>query len=160
MEKYGLKREEALEILSKGRDGVLSTIGADGYPYGVPVNYLYKDGVVYFHGRGAGEKVENVTRDPRVCFTVYCHESFEVTGPETCNVTTNYVSVIVKGKCTPITDQAKKEEVLYDMVKTLVPEKDMGPVNPQAAAHTAIFAISTDEVTGKKRPAMPGHKTI
>ncbi len=160
MKKLAMSQEDALQYLSKGRDGVLCCNGADGYPYGVPVNYILKEGKVYFHGRAAGEKYDNVLRDPRVCFTVYAHESFEVTGPETCNVTTDYTCVIVRGKVEEVTDQTKKEEILYDMVKILVPEKDMGPVNPHAAAAASVFAISIESVTGKKHPAMPGNRTI
>ena len=44
-----LDRNGAEDILKKGTYGVLSTFGQDGYPYGVPVNYFYKDGHIYFH---------------------------------------------------------------------------------------------------------------
>ncbi len=160
MKKLALSQEDVMKYLAGGRDGVLSTNGANGYPYGVPVNYILKDGKIYFHGRGAGEKYDNVIRDARVCFTVYAHEAFEVTGPETCNVTTDYTSVIVKGRAEEVTDQAVKEEILYDMVKMLVPEKDMGPVNPHAAAAASVFSITIESATGKKHPAMPGNRTI
>lgn len=36
-----LTEKEAREILSEGEYGVLSTMGENGYPYGVPVNYVY-----------------------------------------------------------------------------------------------------------------------
>ena len=41
--------EKAIEIISKGSYGVLSTIGEDGYPYGVPLNYTYTDNCICFH---------------------------------------------------------------------------------------------------------------
>lgn len=44
-----LTEKEAKEILSEGEYGVLSTIGEDGYPYGVPVNYVYLNDSIYFH---------------------------------------------------------------------------------------------------------------
>ena len=37
-----LSQERIVEILKEEKRGVLSVIGDEGYPYGVPVNYWYK----------------------------------------------------------------------------------------------------------------------
>ena len=50
--------EATLALLGRGQVGVLSTSGADGAPYGVPVHYLWQDGKLWFHGLPAGEKLE------------------------------------------------------------------------------------------------------
>ena len=42
-----LSEEETIALLDAGEYGVLSTIGANGYPYGVPINYIYDDGKIY-----------------------------------------------------------------------------------------------------------------
>ena len=56
-----LSFEQAVEIMNSGSWGVLSTVGADGYPYGVPVNYAYDDGKIYFHcAKNSGHKQENL----------------------------------------------------------------------------------------------------
>ena len=39
----------AAAILREGSSGVLSVLGDDGYPYGVPLSYLYEEGRLYFH---------------------------------------------------------------------------------------------------------------
>lgn len=54
--------EATLALLGRGQVGVLSTSGADGAPYGVPVHYLWQDGKLWFHGLPAGEKLENIAR--------------------------------------------------------------------------------------------------
>lgn len=41
--------ERAYEILKNGEYGILSTIGEDGYPYGVPVNFAVEGNKIYFH---------------------------------------------------------------------------------------------------------------
>ncbi len=43
------------EFLTKARTGVIGISGAL-YPYCVPVNYVWKNGAVYFHGLGSGKK--------------------------------------------------------------------------------------------------------
>ena len=48
--KQQLSQEECDEILKKELRGVLSVLGDDGYPYGMPLNHYYSDGKLYFHG--------------------------------------------------------------------------------------------------------------
>ncbi|MBF0531194.1 MAG: pyridoxamine 5'-phosphate oxidase family protein, partial [Deltaproteobacteria bacterium] len=61
---------EIERILCSATIGRLATNGSDGYPYITPVNFLSYQGNVYFHSAPAGEKLDNLTRDPRVCFEV------------------------------------------------------------------------------------------
>ena len=48
--------------------GRLGTIGKDGYPMIKPLNFAYHDGKIYFHTALAGEKIDDIKRDSRVCF--------------------------------------------------------------------------------------------
>jgi nitroimidazol reductase NimA-like FMN-containing flavoprotein (pyridoxamine 5'-phosphate oxidase superfamily) len=41
--------KEAIAILDAAEYGILSTVGEDGQPYGVPLCYAYKDNAIYFH---------------------------------------------------------------------------------------------------------------
>lgn len=52
--------EDILRILKENVYGVLSTISEDGWPYGVPVSYVYEDGKIYFHSATMGHKVDNL----------------------------------------------------------------------------------------------------
>ena len=52
--KQQLPDAETEQILEEGKTGVLGVIGDDGYPYTVPMNYLYKDGKIVFHGAKQG----------------------------------------------------------------------------------------------------------
>ena len=56
MKEFSMTPEATLALLGRGQVGVLSTSGADGAPYGVPVHYLWQDGKLWFHGLPAGEK--------------------------------------------------------------------------------------------------------
>ena len=48
--KQALSHETCIEFLKTEPRGVLSVIGDDGYPYGVPMNFWYceEDGKIYF----------------------------------------------------------------------------------------------------------------
>ena len=56
------------EILEKGVSGVLAVSGDDGYPYAVPLNYVYDDGCLYFHSANVGHKIDAIRENPKVSF--------------------------------------------------------------------------------------------
>jgi len=62
--------EHAIELLANCEYGVLSTVGKDGQPYGVPLSYAYKDNRIYFHCALNGHKIENMENNPQVSFCV------------------------------------------------------------------------------------------
>ena len=51
-----IPEEECVKILKTQLRGVLSVLGDDDYPYGIPINHYYceEDGKIYFHGGTKG----------------------------------------------------------------------------------------------------------
>lgn len=70
--KQQLSPEECVEILKSAPRGVLSVLGDDGYPYGVPLNHWYseEDGRLYFHSGKEGHKIDAIRREPKVSYCV------------------------------------------------------------------------------------------
>ena len=61
----------AMDILDKGYCGTLCVMGADGYPYGVPMNYcLARDEILFHCSSQEGHLLESVGDGCRACFTV------------------------------------------------------------------------------------------
>ena len=58
--KQQLPMEEALELLKNAPRGILSVLGDNGYPYGVPIDHWYneEDGKIYFHSGKEGHKID------------------------------------------------------------------------------------------------------
>ncbi len=66
-----MKEVRAREVLEKGFCGRLATVGADGWPYCVPLLYVLQEGDILVHNtRAKGHLRENVDHEPRVCFEV------------------------------------------------------------------------------------------
>ncbi|MEA4901002.1 pyridoxamine 5'-phosphate oxidase family protein [Desulfitobacterium sp.] len=63
---------DVLELLRKAEYGILSTVDAEGYPYGVPLSYIYneKDQVLYFHCAREGHKLDNIAFNNKASFCV------------------------------------------------------------------------------------------
>lgn len=66
-----LSEENIADILHTGEEGILATIGEDGYPYAVPLNYVFHEGSIYFHCALTGHKLDNISFNPKVSFCVY-----------------------------------------------------------------------------------------
>ena len=61
---------EKREIMEKGTTGILGVLGDDDYPYTVPVNYLYRDGKIIFHGAKTDHKFDAMQKHDKVSFCV------------------------------------------------------------------------------------------
>ena len=65
-----LSREEAAAVLDRALSGVLALSGDDGYPYAVPISYVYDGGKLYFHCAKSGHKLDALQRNPKASFCV------------------------------------------------------------------------------------------
>ena len=102
-----LSLEETEAILRMEGTGTLALAGDDGYPYSVPVNYIYLDGCIYFHGAQQGHKCDAIAREPKASMSVIAADTLI---PE--KYTTDYRSVIAFGEIYPVTDDEKKRSII------------------------------------------------
>ena len=68
------EQKDAEAFLTHAPYGVLSVTGDGGYPYAVPLNFVYADGCIYFHCAKTGHKIDAIQKDNRVCFCAVSHE--------------------------------------------------------------------------------------
>ena len=88
-----LPLEENIAILNRGKTGILACLGDEGYPYTVPVNYVYADGKIYFHCAKTGHKMDALRACDKACFTIIDRD--DVVADE---FTTYFKSVIAFGR--------------------------------------------------------------
>lgn len=71
--KQALSLDECKEILKTENRGVLSVMGENGYPYGMPMNHFYNetDGCIYFHCGKKGHRLDALKENDKVSFCVY-----------------------------------------------------------------------------------------
>ena len=143
-----MTEEEATKALEKGSNGVLSVIGDDGHPYGVPLSYSYKEGKIYFHCAITGHKLDAIKNDERVSFTVVTKDDVVAE-----NFTTNFESVIAFGRAKIIKDEGKivpaKMHIADKYSKGY--EKEAMDHIRSAMGRFYIVEIEIDHMTGKKR---------
>ena len=102
--KQQMTQEECLEVLRQEPRGVLSVLGDDGYPYGVPMDHWYceEDGKLYFHGAKAGHKIDAIRACDKVSYCVY-----DQGHREEGDWPLHFKSVIVFGRIRPVEDHEK-----------------------------------------------------
>jgi len=106
--KQQITNGECISILKEQPRGILSVIGDDGYPYGIPLSHYFDEesGKIYFHGAGEGHKIDSVRKCDKVSFCV-CDEGYRNEGEWALNIR----SVIVFGRIREITDVEEKTEI-------------------------------------------------
>jgi nitroimidazol reductase NimA-like FMN-containing flavoprotein (pyridoxamine 5'-phosphate oxidase superfamily) len=98
------------EILNKSRVCRIA-LNDDAFPYIVPFNYGYQDGVLYFHSAAAGKKIDLIQKNSKACFEIE-YDSQIIPHDQPCKWTTKYRSVIGTGSIEIITDPGEKKKGL------------------------------------------------
>lgn len=68
--KQQIPDNEAIAILENGKVGILAVNGDNGYPYTVPLNYMFYNGKIYFHSASEGHKFDSIKNNSKVSFCV------------------------------------------------------------------------------------------
>lgn len=143
--KRELSKEDTIKVLKEGREGVLSTISENGYPYGIAVNYVYHNNCIYFHCANKGHKLDNISQNNKVSFFVNSNITII---PQ--DFTTHYKSAVVFGRAFITTDDEKRNAIIAIGEKYSHPHMEEGLKYIDKAINTlTIVKIEIDYLTGK-----------
>lgn len=118
--KQQITNEECIEILKAEPRGVLSVLGDDGYPYGVPLDHWHseKDGKLYFHCAKEGHKLDAISNCDKASYCVM-DKGYRKEGEWALNIK----SVIVFGRIHIVIDEEKKKEICISLCKKFTDDK-------------------------------------
>ena len=146
--KQALSREECIELLSSQRRGVLSVLGDDGYPYGVPMNHYYcpEDGKLYFHSGKRGHKIDALQRCAKASFCVMDRGT-----PAPDSWALDFKSVVVFGHVEFIDDRKTVYEMARRLSRRFTDDEDyIDEEISRAGPATAMFVLTPEHITGKR----------
>ncbi|MBT8367870.1 MAG: pyridoxamine 5'-phosphate oxidase family protein [Deltaproteobacteria bacterium] len=147
--------KEIQRILSLTNIGRLATNGQDGYPYITPVNFVSLENKIYFHCAPKGEKLENLTRDPRVGFEVDVPLSYIDIGLDParpiCHLHQFYHSVIMRGSAAVVQDSKLKVAALNALIAKHEGTDDFEKVTKDMSGCKAceVIEIKPESITAK-----------
>lgn len=144
--------ERTLETLARGYSGRLATVSADGFPYCVPLLYLWLDGDVYLHTTSArGHLRANIEREPRVCFQIDEQHGVFDYGRFECDSGLAYRSVCLFGRIRIVDDRATKQR-FCEALMAKYGKPDTGRPKgffPRIDIIT-VYAMTVERMTGKQ----------
>lgn len=142
-----LCREECECILNRCTSGVLALAGDSGYPYAVPLSYVYADGAIIFHSAVEGHKVDAIKRDNRCSFCVI--EQDEIKPAE---FTTYFRSVIAFGRIQILENYDEKVQALRLLGRRYSPNDEPGLQHEidKSLDHVLLLRLDIEHLSGKE----------
>lgn len=149
-----LTQEESITILQKATAGTLALLGDDGYPYAVPISYVYNEGKLYFHSALNGHKVDAIRKYDKASFCVIEQDDVQ---PE--KYTTFFRSVIAFGRIHIIEDEKEKLEIVRMLGNRYNPNQDDALQKEIESGLSRLLAIRFDieHLTGKEAIELVKH---
>ena len=145
--KQQLSQEECIAILKNEPRGVLSVLGDDDYPYGMPMNHFYceADGKIYFHGGKKGHKIDAIRACDKVSYCVM-DKGFRKEGEWALNIR----SVVVFGRIKIVDDEEKRIEIGTNLCRKFTDDESYIEHEVKNALPRALcLELTPEHITGK-----------
>ena len=148
-------KEKIIEFLSSQQTGRISSIDENGYPQIIPMNFVFINDAVYMHSHIRGEKLDNIRRNKKVGFEV--DKSLEFlpsyfSDPTDASLAdTLYISVVIKGNGSIVSDREEKTTALNGLIKKYQPEGGYEPIKPEMEVlnEVEVIKIVPESLRGK-----------
>ena len=150
-----LSESESIGLLQKATSGTLALLGDNGYPYAVPISYVYHEGKLYFHSALSGHKVDAIRQCDKASFCVIEQDDVQ---PK--KYTTFFRSVIAFGRIHIIEDEAEKLSTARMLGNRYNPNDDESLKKEIESGLSRMLMIRFDieHLTGKEAIELVKHK--
>ena len=150
-----LSDEESYAILQKATSGTLALLGDGGYPYAVPISYVYSEGKLYFHSALSGHKVDAIRSCDRASFCVVAQDDVKPA-----MYTTFFRSVIAFGRIHIVDDEAEKLAAARLLGNRYNPHQDeaLQKELENGLARMLVIRLDIEHLTGKESIELVGQR--
>ena len=142
-----LSLDEVIAVLNNGTSGVLAVAGDDGFPYAVPLSYVYHDSKIFFHSALTGHKLDAIAKNDKVSFCVIDQDNVK---PQ--EYTTYFRSVIVFGRARVLKEDGEKRKALEVLAGKYSPDDEPGRLREidKLFKQVCIIELTIEHMTGKE----------
>ena len=137
--------EKIKDFLNDEHVGRISSIDANGFPQIIPMNFVFRNDTVYMHSHVKGEKLDNISKNNKVGFEVdreleFLPSYFE--DPNNASLAdTLYISVVIKGIASFVSDREEKTLALNGLMEKYQPEGYYEPIKSDMRVLDAVSVI-------------------
>ena len=139
------------EFLNDEHVGRISSIDVSGFPQIIPMNFVFLNDAIYMHSHVKGEKLDNISNNDKVGFETdreleFLPSYFE--DPHNAALAdTLYISVVVKGIASFVTDREEKTLALNGLMEKYQPEGFYDPLKSDMRVLDAVSVIKINPQT-------------
>jgi nitroimidazol reductase NimA-like FMN-containing flavoprotein (pyridoxamine 5'-phosphate oxidase superfamily) len=143
--------EKIKEFLNDEHVGRISSIDVSGFPQIIPMNFVFLNDAIYMHSHVKGEKLDNISNNDKVGFEAdreleFLPSYFE--DPHNAALAdTLYISVVVKGIASFVTDREEKTLALNGLMEKYQPEGFYDPLKSDMRVLDAVSVIKINPQT-------------
>ena len=137
--------EKIKQFLNEEHVGRISSIDVDGFPQIIPMNFVFRNDVVYMHSHVKGEKLDNISKNNKVGFEAdreleFLPSYFE--DPHNAALAdTLYISIVIKGIASFVSDREEKTLALNGLMEKYQPEGFYDPLKSDMRVLDAVSVI-------------------
>ena len=137
--------EKIKEFLNDEHVGRISSIDTNGFPQIIPMNFVFRNDTIYMHSHVKGEKLDNISKNNKVGFEVdreleFLPSYFE--DPNNASLAdTLYISVVIKGIASFVSDREEKTLALNGLMEKYQPEGYYEPIKSDMRVLDAVSVI-------------------
>lgn len=117
-------------------------------PYIVPMNFGYKDNILYFHTALYGRKIDILNNNPDVCFEIDIPGEV-IKSKEACSWSMAFQSIIGEGSVFFVENVTEKSEAL-NIIMSHYSDKDEWDFNKKMMEKTLVFKVKINNISVKK----------
>lgn len=151
MKKFEITEITEIEKIIKESQVCNVSMNNNGEPYVIPMNFGYKDGIIYFHSAPNGKKIDLLKNDPSVCVSFYIGADLNVRHENVaCSYSMKFKSVLAHGKIEFVEDIDKKKQMMNIIMKHYSGRDDFEYSNP-AINNVCIFFLEPKTITAYNR---------
>ena len=150
-----LSDEESYAILQNATSGTLALLDDGGYPYAVPISYVFCEGKLYFHSALSGHKVDAIRSCDRASFCVVAQDDVKPA-----LYTTFFRSVIAFGRIHIVDDEAEKLAAARLLGNRYNPHQDeaLQKELENGLARMLVIRLDIEHLTGKESIELVGQR--
>lgn len=148
-------KQKIAEFLNREHVGRICSIDKDGFPQIIPMNFIFLNDAIYMHSHPRGEKLENIRSNSKVGFEADRELEFlpsYFTHPtDASQADTLYISVVIKGIGTIVSDKNEKTLALNGLMEKYQPEGNYEKLSPdmEVVDEVAVIKIIPQTMRGK-----------
>ena len=140
--------EKIKEFLNEEHVGRVASIDVNGFPQIIPMNFVFLNDAIYMHSHVKGEKLDNISKNNKVGFEADRELEFlpsYFSDPHDASLAdTLYISVVIKGIASFVTDREEKTLALNGLMEKYQPE---GQYDPMKSDMRVLDAVTVIKVT-------------